>query len=98
MEETSAGTPERPFVRPRRLYRQTCIFTEVRPGLVARVDILELEPALSEEVREWECCGSLAERAQLFDLGTPPGWHGPADAREDDVTCDAVELHVAACR
>lgn len=34
--------------------------------------------------------------AELVDLGAPAGGDGAADAREDDVARDAVQLHVAA--
>lgn len=65
-------------------------------GSGAAVDVVEVETGLDEVVGEAGVGSGLSERAELVDLRWPLAGDGVADAAQDDVGRDGVELHVAA--
>jgi hypothetical protein len=82
-----------------RLVDQRCdarALAKVRPALVPRVHVVELQPADLEERLKGKITIGLCVVAQLFGFGAPARGDGVLDARQDDLARHGVELHVAA--
>ena len=96
VEQPAAGTAEGALLGTRRRHGEARIGAEIGPGLLASVDVLEIDPGLVEEAPEADRRVLLCDLPQLLDLRRPARRHGLADVREDDVGRDPIELHVAA--
>ena len=98
MENAAAAPQELLLERAGRRRGEPCRLPQRRPGAVARVDLLRLQPRRGEVGGKRNVLSAGGEAAKLFDARGPPRRHRLPDVLKDNPAGDRVELHVATGR
>ena len=98
MENAATAPEELLLERAGRRRGEPCRLPQRRPGAVARVDLLRLEPRRGEIGGKRDILSTGGQTAELVDARSPPRRHRLPDVLENDPAGDRVELHVAAGR
>jgi len=93
MEQATDGSHELYLSVTRGQRLQASSTTKFGPASIVRVDIVQFEATLLEELRQTH----VADGTQFRDALLPTRRNGVPYARQDDVASDRIELKVASC-